>query len=223
MINFIKQLWPTFINNASLSIFCLPDSKVEHFSTLEDIPGLAEKWSQDKRDVYFGTCACRQGLDAFRRGKRQDLIGMPGLWLDIVVAHALRKREGLPPDEASAIKLIETFDLEPTLLVNSGYGFHVWWLFEQPIWFDPGDYARCQKLSNKFQDKFKHHALSQEYHVDDTADLPRILRLPGTYNYKLETPKLVELLIKDGPRYSFNDLEDLFVRNKNFSIFFNPF
>lgn len=215
LLKFINLLYPINAKNAYLTLsYIKSDNLVSEHINLEDrnfIDKLAKKWSNESKNVYFGICARKPGIEPPARGERGDLVGIPGLWLDIDILDSdVHKKKNLP-DDAVAIQLIEEFGLDPTLVVNSGYGYHVWWLFDKPIWFEPGDYKRYQKLSDKFQERFLSFAKSKGYELDKTSDLPRILRLPETYNYKKYTPKKVTLLIDDGPRYSITSLEDKFL------------
>jgi len=57
--------------------------------------------------------------------------------------------------------------------------------------------------------KLQHLALDSGWAMDGTADLCRLLRLPGTYNRKQAEPVLVRYeVIGDGRRYNPSDFED---------------
>lgn len=219
--DFLSKLWPSVSKSGKLSVFSLPSSKSAHIDLLDAATAeqLTNKWVQDKQNVYFGVCARRPGLAEHQRGKRPDLVGMPGLWLDIDILNPVHNRQDLIPSQEKAVELVESFGLEPTLLIDSGYGYHLYWLFEEPVWFEPGDFARCQKLSNKFQEAFRQHSISKGYYIDDTSDLTRILRLPGSFNFKNSAKPLpVVSLLSDGELLSYSKIEDQFVRGKIISV-----
>ena len=64
-------------------------------------------------------------------------------------------------------------------------------------------------LSKAFQKYLQNVALDRGWTMDGTADLCRLLRLPGTYNRKQAEPVLVRCeVIGDGRRYNPSDFED---------------
>lgn len=213
--NFLKTLWPVTKENSQIVVSYIgSDNKLKSahipFSRIEEAAEIAHQWSDKKRNVYFGTCSRVEGLEPYSRGSMNDLNGIPGLWLDLDI-RPLVQGKGYPTSEAGAVELLELFGLDPTLLVDSGSGFHVWWLFKEPLWFQPGVFNKLRELSENFQDKFRSLAKSKGYYIDKTSDLTRVLRLPGTINYKYS--KEVKLVVDDGPRYTFEELYN-FVYNK---------
>ncbi|KJR43873.1 hypothetical protein MCHI_000230 [Candidatus Magnetoovum chiemensis] len=50
------------------------------------------------------------------------------------------------------------------------------------------------------------------WNIDNTSDLPRLLRVAGTYNFKTVLPEKVNILEKNGNRYTPDD----------FGIFITP-
>lgn len=152
-------------------------------------------------DVYYGVALRRPNLISKQRGKVQDLRGLPGLWIDIDTGqnHAAKN---LPQTDAQVAEILSCIPAAPTLAVNSGNGLHVYWLFDQvhPIGFV--DIINFDKLSEAFQRKIINHGQALGYHVDNTSNLDRILRLPNTLNTKTNPPTNVEVLFSDGPRYA---------------------
>jgi hypothetical protein len=85
--------------------------------------------------------------------------------------------------------LFET-GLPSPIIVNSGYGIHVYWIIDTPIeslaWKEPA--ARLFWLAQQ-----------HELHVDPsrTTDQSSVLRVPGTFNYKdSSNPRKVEVLFE---------------------------
>lgn len=76
---------------------------------------------------------------------------------------------------------------EPSLIINSGWGLHVYWCFERPISKD------CWKnISNKL----KGLAVENDFRIDKSvmADPARIMRVPGSFNLKVtDNPKPVKI------------------------------
>lgn len=89
--------------------------------------------------------------------------------------------------------------LPPSLVVDSGNGFHAYWLLDKPYTID-GDGESSQRLVKRF------HACVGG---DHTHDLSRIMRVPGTPNLKNEDdPTLCEIIENTGERYSVSELVD---------------
>jgi hypothetical protein len=65
----------------------------------------------------------------------------------------------------------------PNILVDSGNGIHSYWTFDTPI-----PTAEWQVLADALNDLTKAHNLGVDEAI--TADAARILRVPGTFNYK---------------------------------------
>jgi hypothetical protein len=79
-----------------------------------------------------------------------------------------------------AIERINALQLLPTMLVDSGNGFHAYWKLKHPVAVD--DAAEVMK------------GIADELQSDHVQNPGRILRLPGTHNYKTDPPHEVRLL-----------------------------
>lgn len=141
------------------------------------------------------------------RPKARDSAAIPGAWADVDVTGTPDGRggtkTGAAPSHEAAMELALVV-LEPTLLVNSGYGVQAWWLFEEP-WIFGSDQEREQaaQIVRAFQATLRDRA---GFGLDATHDLARLMRLPGTFNAKGQEPVPVEREEHDGPRYSLEAL-----------------
>ena len=94
-------------------------------------------------------------------------------------------------DQSEALGALRDFckelKLPKPLIVNSGRGLHVYWALEKPMaaaeWLPLAQGLKRACAANDF-----------EADSDVTADAARILRVPGTHNYKSDTPAPVEIL-----------------------------
>jgi hypothetical protein len=170
-----------------------------------------EQVDQD-HDTYFGVCLRRPNLLTKQRGKAQDCRGLPGLFLDIDIdttettgtnQHAAKN---LPATESQCADIISVLP-EPTGIISSGFGWHIYWLFDQVQPIGYADIASFDRASESFQRKAIAHGQALGYHVDYTGNLDRVLRVPGTINTKGSGRTYVVPLFTTGPRYgSLNDL-----------------
>lgn len=161
-------------------------------------------------DVYFGLGATTRPMGEFERAKSEYVSAIPGLWIDIDVKHPVHKIQELPPDIPAAMGLLPD-ELPPSLIVWSGYGIHVYWLFKELWEFDtPEECVRAAGLLRALQAVVKQNAAQKGWKIDTTADLARVLRVPGTMNRKLpESPVMAQVIERSDIRYNPTDIEDL--------------
>jgi predicted P-loop ATPase len=155
---------------------------------------LARAWFDDLRGTFNHVSDCvANGDDVYigalprvrRGGKAEDVGSHRWLWCDVDYGsegHAKAAPYGTRED---ALTAIERFRPAPTMVVDTGGGFHVWWALavepEVDVWRDAIRRAA--------------HAL----HADTNAlDAPRILRVPGTFNLKSAPRPVVVVSESDG-------------------------
>ena len=174
-----------------------------------DTTGLAAevvRLSQDVGlNVWNGICAHAEDLGAWHRGKRSEATLLPALWVDIDIAGPGHAATNLPQDVDQAVRgLLLPFGLEPTLIVHTGGGIHVYWCLDELQQVTDANRSELQALLKAWNAKFITLAESHGWHLDDTSDLARVLRPAGTLNRKpgRESLPLVSILLDSGPRYS---------------------
>ena len=170
----------------------------EFFASPEQAAGQAAAWSNiDGRDVYFGVLPrTRRGGTAADVAPQTDV-----LWADF---DGKNFRGKMGP--GSAIAEIANIRLAPQIVVDSGNGYHAYWLLDRPY-----DFAEAHLGMT---------AIERAHHSDHCSDAPRILRVPGTFNFKNGETKPVRIVKFDlvSPRYpgaAFNSIylhSDLGVR-----------
>lgn len=148
-------------------------------------PGIPDyDWSLG-REVYFGTCLQAEEPEGWRRGTASGACAIPGLWADLDVAGPAHKSASLPPTKEAAADLARRAPWPPSVLVDSGNGLQAWWLFPNPLPLKTDDdRKRAADLVARLQDCLRQNP--EGWEVDPTADLARVLRLPGTWNRKLQ-------------------------------------
>lgn len=154
-----------------------------------------------KADLYVGCSLGPSGLTNKQRGKAKDAQGIPGVWMDVDLRdEKAHKSDALP----GAVEQAETaFPCPPTLLVHSGHGLQAWWLFDAPWLFaNDADRALAADVVVRFQRTVQVQAAARGWKLDSTADLSRVLRLPGTLNAKYPPAVPVRVLEWEGPRYA---------------------
>ncbi len=80
-------------------------------------------------------------------------------------------------------------------MVHSGHGLQAYWLFKEPWTFeDESERQQAETLSRRFQATLRTFAHEHGWTIDNTSDLARVLRLPGTFNTKLGERRPVEVV-----------------------------
>jgi hypothetical protein len=154
-------------------------------------------------DIYM--CMSRQARTKentkdgkVRAAKSHDqALALKSIFLDIDVKPPPHGYATLP-DALDALKLFcATMRLpQPTALVMSGGGLHAHWISDRAL--TP---AEWQSYANGL----KQAAMNFGLHCDAgvTGDSARVLRVPGTFNYKTSPPRPVKLLSMQDNDYAF--------------------
>ena len=149
----------------------------------------------ENMDVYFSVGLHSQKPPAGKRGASETVTVIPGLWMDVDIKDSGHKKMGLPSSIDEALDFLKCLDKLPSLIVNSGGGLHAYWLFEEPhLIIDKDDREKCHNISKNFQDSIITEGKKRGWDLDNTSDLARILRLPGTWNWKEDIPRPVYVL-----------------------------
>ena len=72
-----------------------------------------------------------------------------------------------------------------SILINSGYGLHGLCIYDAPITIIADNRKKAEERNKKFIEVIRLRAGIYSKAVDSVGDLPRVLRVPGTRNYKL--------------------------------------
>lgn len=137
--------------------------------------------------------------------------GIMGFWADVDIADPdIHKKANLPTTQAEAYSLVEKMGLKPSIVVHSGHGLQVWWLFKEFWAFDSTeDRGIATALSQRWSDTMRAHAAAVNQISDSVFDLARVMRVPGTMNMKDPTaPMPVRLLELNDVRYTAEDFEE---------------
>ena len=202
------------LDGLSFGLFTLPGAGTEWFTDPEDMATRATELASNHH-VYVRMTPVAELPDPGRRGDANLAAALVGLWTEVDYGpDGHNGSKTYPPDEESARTLIrEAIALEPSLIVHSGGGLHVYWLFTEPLLLaDLSARGRAAKLVLRLQSTLAQVARNRGWAVDSTFDLARVLRVPGTRNLKLDgEPRPVRLLESSGRRYSPDDFDDILI------------
>lgn len=203
-LDFLREVYGSKKLNGWLLVWQLRSKLSNWFQSIES----AAEFASGRDDTYFGLGLSPTERGSHLRCKADEVLTVPGIWIDVDFQSPAHKHESLPPDIQSVVSLIKDMP-PPTVSVNSGFGLHVYWLFEEPLSFaDAAERKKFAQLVVGWQGWVQAKGKQKNWKVDSTADLARVLRLPGTFNCKIENSKVEAKIVKSGgPRYTFAELE----------------
>jgi len=176
-------------------------------ATREEAQNLVDKYLAKGQDVYFAVAKFK---DPDKGRTQVNVQALKAVWLDIDCGEKkaeVNEKTGRPDgyiDQAAGAKKLrefcETVGLPQPTLVNSGRGLHVYWALDRAVtkeeWRPVA--SRLRQLCDK-----------QEFYVDPSVfEEARVLRVPGTLNYKDDPPKPVSV-ITTAPEINFDELKDI--------------
>jgi len=137
------------------------------------------------KNIYIGVATRENG-----GGKKIDIVEIPAVWVDI---------DFKDTPEEDADEKIKHFPLEPSIKVNSGGGYHLYWVLRTPA--TQSDIQKIEDINKR---------LATELGGDQgSTDAAHILRLPGTRNHKYDPPRPVRLVTANGNLYDLSDFNFL--------------
>ena len=147
--------------------------------------------SPAKFSVYHGVNCGSVRLSSSERYKADDSKGLPvtlqtAIVVDIDIRSGAHKGnpENFPHDFETAKSLLP---LQPSILVTSGYGLHAYYIFgEAQELTDNATRKNAEELNRKMLELIRIQNPAYKKSIDAVEDLPRILRTPSTFNYKLD-------------------------------------
>jgi hypothetical protein len=124
------------------------------------------------------------------QGKDRDVLQVSSIWANL----DNRKASG---GAVEVVGRIAELLLRPSVVVNSGYGFHVYFAFHSPLRL--GRLLDWSRLSLEFRDLLG---------CEDRVTLSQVMRLPGTFNVKEPIPVLCEVVEEytSWTRYSLDEV-----------------
>lgn len=122
-----------------------------------------------RHNVFIGI-ASRRG----KRGRAEDLVDTNAICVDLDVGKNDPDKGYATVEEA--LRALAEFPLQPSIVVRSGSGVHAYWLLDKPFPLtSASDRSRYQAAAK---------GLAKVLRGDNTHDPARIMRTPGTLNFK---------------------------------------
>lgn len=192
----------------------LPDSNQVHWYELAEIETLiSDAMSLKHKTVFIGAHPSKTPKTSRQRAKRDDICAVSIIPLDFDVANAnAHKKTDLPQSKEEVLHFLKDLGLgDKITLYNSGYGLHGYFQLDTPFLItDEESRVRAENLTKGVNRYIKVEAKKRyDWNLDNVGDLPRVMRLGGSYNHKGGKPKLVTPLHISDHRFSIEELEVL--------------
>jgi hypothetical protein len=199
--------WPQKDEGASILIHCdlVSGPKLAYAAkTLDQFFRHVGHCRRQVGNIFSCTSLHQDAIRVSEKGKEwprrgQDLArALNAIWLDLDVKEG--KYASLEEAVDDVQRFIDKYNVpRPNALVASGNGLHVYWIAVESMTVEEWrPYASGLKaLAIEF-------GLKADFGV--TTDSARILRVPGTFNYKTDPPRPVRLLMLQGVTDFRNDL-----------------
>jgi hypothetical protein len=148
-----------------------------------------------RENMYFGV-ATRNGAG----GTKENIVNFPAVWADVDFKDI---------EHTKLHKKVKQFPFSPSAIVASGGGAHFYWLLKVPA--EKNEAEKVEEVNRR---------IAQQLSGDmNSCDAARILRIPGTKNYKYTPPRPVKITRMDSFYYQLDDfLEILPVVKSNKSL-----
>jgi putative DNA primase/helicase len=193
--DFFNEIFePAFISQrGSIEIRTFRPATQNFFNSAVEAAERAYQLFQQGIDVYFGVNP-RIG----NGGKKENVHYLSAFHAEIDYGSTGHKKSSPQESYDEALNAIQTFHLEPTIIIHSGGGFHCYWVLSNPVKVTDIGISVLENINK---------SLSQKLGGDPgTQDISRVLRIPGTFNFKIpDNPRPVSLISNTQQRYAYED------------------
>lgn len=207
---FIELLWGEKSAGQLILIWTLPDRRSYWCTDVAHATMLAENLQQTC-DVYIGVGLRSKDLGPTHRGGNEDISSLSGMWADIDLKSDAHPQDKLPIAAEEGLQILPP-GVPPTVIIHSGNGLQVWWIFKEPWSFEtPEERERAMALAARWQTMLRQNAAIRGWGFDRLSDVSRILRIPGTLNHK-DPENLKEVVVTDWHpeiRYQPSDIDEI--------------
>src|SRR5262245_32413011 len=158
--------------------------------------------------VYFGVALQRPDCQPapYHRSTNAGAYVVPGLWFDLDLAYGQHAASTLPATDTEALDFLASLPTQPSLICHSGWGLVGHWLFKEPYLITtPAEHDAIKQLAERFTHTLVMAGKQRSWTLDGLGDLARVLRPPGSINFKYGT--VVEVLHEGAERYNPSDFD----------------
>ena len=193
---FLEVLFPE-LNGSFIEVRLIKPGNIRPPLFYESVEQLIKTMPDDvlgqrSHNAYFGVCPRSQ-----RKGTKETIKTVNCIWADV-------DAKDFAGGKKEALERLQQFGMAPTIIVDSGHGYHGYWLLKEPEKIaGPTDIGKIESHLKALAD-----ALGGDRQA---AELARVLRLPDTFNLKDPSAPLPVTMVHCEPdrQYTLSDFECL--------------
>jgi hypothetical protein len=206
-LDFLKLLWGQKPAALFLLIWTLRDKRSYWSRDIDSAATFVE--SARGQDVYMGFGLSPGDYGPHSRCASENIAAITGAWADLDLRSDAHNSKPLPRTIAEALSIVPN-DLPPSLIVRTGNGLQVWWLFKEPeVFSNSEERQRAVSILARLHTLLRVRAAAKGWSYDKLGDFARIVRIPGTINAKdPANPNEVVVQADSDRRYNLADLEE---------------
>lgn len=161
--------------------------------------------------VYFGVNLLSEKPSPYERAKNATVAIQVAVICDIDIVggtHEQSDKKIYAPDFDTAKSFLP---FATSFVVNSGYGLHAYCIFAEPLTITDENRQAANRRNVGFIKVIRNRAGDYGKTADGVGDLARVLRVPGTFNYKLgvkDDSPLCRIVEANDVRFSPADLDE---------------
>jgi len=167
--------------------------------TRAEVEAIAQEFVANKVNAFYG-CA-KYGNENNRTHSNAKYFR--ALWIDIDCGETKAAEGKGYATQAEGVQAFKKFyksvNLPTPIVVNSGYGIHAYWLLEETI-----ERREWEPLAERLEELCKENELIVYPAVFEAS---RVLRIPGTFNFKGSTPAEVKVINESSERISYAEMK----------------
>jgi len=161
----------------------------------------ASEMAQSGHEVHFGPAVRKDNLGS-KRSDRENVLWAKCCWVDIdspdKTLSADEKLKAAEKLKNNFIESLKGYGLEPSYIICSAHGYHFYFVFKR-VHMDPSEWSKIQNA-----------IISMAKGDQQAKDVGRLLRVPGTLNWKDKSnPREVKIIYESDRAYDERDFMQL--------------
>ena len=193
-------------------LWTLPDKKTYSFDVSKtearrEMASKAIELNDTGAAVYLSVNLTDTAPAGNGRAKAEEVTMQTAAITDIDVRSDAHK--GDPSKLAADFDEAKSFlPFTPSIIINSGYGLQTYYIFDTPLKATDDNREKLKRRNNLLLDVIRQRANGKT--IDGVGDLSRVLRVPGTFNYKLgkDNAPLCHIVEANDVRFSPAELDE---------------
>ena len=198
--------------NSKASLTTLPSKQITHYKS-EDFNDLANDAARlgVETNVYFSLWPRNESVPDGLRGQSDDTAYMTCLFADCDIAGPAHTEQKLPTSKDEVLEYLQNMDKPPTVIIDSGHGLYPLWILKDPFpLVEDSDREKAFGILRGFGTRFIRAFQEKGWALDSVFDAARMLRAPGSNNFKLADPAPCRILWDGGIFYTVEDFENYY-------------